>query len=113
LVIAQTERPGLGMSTRCTAEGCHPLYDLMMNHDEYRRRWNELVAEVAESDDRVRTFRMDPLLCTDPEPAEPRSPSSCDDLIDGALLRPDGSHPQFGEDVAGRVWEALIAAGSR
>jgi peptidoglycan/LPS O-acetylase OafA/YrhL len=115
LVIAQTERPGLGMSTRCTAEGCHPLYDLMMNHDEYRRRWNDLVARVAESDDRVRTFRLDPLLCADPEPPEPRSPSSCDDLVDGALLRPDGSHvePRFGQDVAGRVWEALIAAGSR
>ncbi|MBK7819549.1 MAG: acyltransferase [Tessaracoccus sp.] len=122
LVIAQTERPGLGMSTRCDKDSCHPLYDLMMNHDEYRRRWNDLVERLAEEDGRVRTFRMDPLLCADPEPAEPQSPSSCDDLVadagedtaEGVLLRPDGSHvdaDRFGEDVARRILREVLRVG--
>ena len=115
VVIAQAERPGIGLLAKCPVgdEECFPLDDYALNHDEYRRRWNAVIERIAADDPRVRTFRMDPLLCADPEPPEPRSPSSCDDLVDGAPLRPDGSHvdlERFAADVADRVWCEVIAA---
>ncbi|SHJ84834.1 Acyltransferase family protein [Tessaracoccus bendigoensis DSM 12906] len=116
LVIAQTERPGGGMLSRCTAEDCHPLYDLMINHDEHRRRWNDMVVDIAATDDRVRTFRMDPVVCNDAEPAEAVAPATCDDRQPGGrVLRPDGSHilvDPYGREVADEVLqEVLTAAG--
>lgn len=116
LVIAQTERPGNAMLKRCTVQNCHPLYDLMVNHDQYRRRWNQMVVDIAASDSRVKTFRMDPLLCNDEEPAAPTVPATCDDVQpDGEVLRPDGSHiavDPYGPKVAYAVLqEVLTTAG--
>lgn len=115
LVIAQTERPGGGMVTRCNEDDCHPLLDLMTNHDEYRRRWNQMVVDLAERDDRVRTFRMDPVLCKDEEPAEPTAPALCDDSRPGGgFLRPDGSHvlvDPYGKQTAEAVLQEVLRAG--
>lgn len=114
LVIAQTERPGTGMLSRCTEEDCHPLLDLMTHHDEYRRRWNQLVVDLAATDERVKTFRMDPVLCKDPEPEAPLPPALCDDSRpDGKLLRPDGSHilvDPFGYETAEAVLAEVLTA---
>lgn len=115
LVIAQTERPGEGMAlTRCNEHSCHPLYDLLLNHDEHRRHWNQIVADLAARDDRVKTFRMDPVLCNDPEPDQAVAPASCDDRqVDGQLLRPDGSHievDRFGYPAAEKVLEEVLTA---
>ncbi|MBB1514783.1 acyltransferase [Tessaracoccus sp. MC1679] len=113
LVIAQTERPGSGMLTRCTPQDCHPLLDLMTNHDEFRRRWNNMVVDLAATDQRVSTFRMDPILCKDPEPAAPTRPALCDDSREGGLLRPDGSHVQvdpYGQEAAAAVLQAMLTA---
>ncbi|MBB1483709.1 acyltransferase [Tessaracoccus sp. MC1865] len=116
LVIAQTERPGTGMLSRCTEDECHPLLDLMVNHDEYRRRWNDIVVDLAQRDDRVETFRMDPLLCKDPEPESADGPALCDDSRPGGqLLRPDGSHilvDPFGYETAEKVLENVLTAAS-
>lgn len=114
LVIAQTERPGEGMASRCSEDDCHPLLDLMTNHDQHRRRWNQMVVDLAASDDRVRTFRMDPLLCNDPEPTVATTPALCDDKqSDGGLLRPDGSHilvDPYGPETAEAVLAALVSS---
>ena len=114
LVIGQTERPGGALAARCTPEDCHPLYDLMLNHDEYRRRWNQLIVDLAASDDRVRTFRLDPLLCDDLEPTAAVAPATCDDKQpDGTVLRPDGSHiamDPYGPIVAEKVLQSVLTA---
>ncbi|AQP43980.1 acyltransferase family protein [Tessaracoccus flavus] len=114
LVIAQTERPGQGMLSRCTEDDCHPLLDLMTNHDEHRRRWNQLVVDLAQSDPRVATFRMDPLLCKDDEPSAVTAPALCDDSRPGGFLRPDGSHvlvDPYGKETAEAVLQELLRAG--
>lgn len=114
LVIAQTERPGTAMEARCTPEDCHPLYELMVNQDQYRRRWNQMVVDLATEDERVRTFRMDPLLCNDEEPATATSPATCDDRQPGGtVLRPDGSHvlvDPYGLPTAEKVLQAVLTA---
>ena len=100
--------------TRCNEHSCHPLYDLLLNHDEHRRHWNQIVADLAARDDRVKTFRMDPVLCNDPEPDQAVAPASCDDRQDdGQLLRPDGSHievDRFGYPAAEKVLEEVLTA---
>ena len=116
LVIAQTERPGMGMLTRCKPEDCHPLLDLMTHHDEYRRRWNQIIVDLAASDPRVRTFRMDPILCTDPEPAAatPGAAALCDDRGASGPVRYDGSHilmDPYGDDTAEEILQAALTAG--
>lgn len=118
LVIIQPERPGNGLLAKCPVgdDDCFPLDDYALNHDEYRRRWNELVARIASQDERVSTFRTDDIFCNDPEPAQAQSPSACDDRQpDGEPLRPDGIHvaiDPFGAEIAERIVdEALGAAG--
>lgn len=86
----------------------------MLNHDEYRRRWNQLIVDLAASDDRVRTFRLDPLLCDDLEPTAAVAPATCDDKQpDGTVLRPDGSHiamDPYGPIVAEKVLQSVLTA---
>lgn len=118
LVIIQPERPGVGLLSRCAAgrTDCFPLDDYALNHDDLRRRWNAMVVELAERDDRVATLRADAIFCNDPEPATAQAPAACDDRQpDGKLLRPDGIHVDvdtFGSQIAGRVLrEAMEVAG--
>lgn len=116
LVIGQTERPGIGMRTRCSEDDCHPLLKLMVEEDKYRRRWNQMVVDLSAEDPRVRTFRLDPLLCNDPEPAQVEAVTMCDDTQpDAGYLRPDGSHidvEAYGAQKAEEVLQAVLEAAS-
>ena len=116
LVIGRTERPGPGLFDKCApgATDCYPLDDVALNHDEYRRRWNDMVLELVATDPRVRSFDLDPLICNDEEPAEAVSPAACDDRQpDGGLLRPDGVHIRvdpYGRPTADRIIDAVLEA---
>lgn len=116
VVIAQAERPGIGLLAKCPVgdEECFPLDDYALNHDEYRRRWNAVIERIAADDPRVRTFRMDPLLCNSPEPVDPRRPAACDDhQSNGKLLREDGIHvtiDPFGRPTADAVLDEVLRA---
>ena len=116
LVIGRTERPGPGLFDKCApgATDCYPLDDVALNHDEYRRRWNDMVLELVATDPRVRSFDLDPLTCNDEEPAEAVSPAACDDRQpDGGLLRPDGVHIRvdpYGRPTADRIIDAVLEA---
>lgn len=119
LVIIQPERPGIGLLPQCPAghTDCFPLDDYALNHDDLRRRWNQMVVNLAERDDRVATFRADDLFCNDPEPATAQAPSACDDRQpDGKLLRPDGIHvaiDPFGRRIAEEVLARAHQAAGR
>ncbi|SHJ84854.1 Peptidoglycan/LPS O-acetylase OafA/YrhL, contains acyltransferase and SGNH-hydrolase domains [Tessaracoccus bendigoensis DSM 12906] len=114
LLIAQPERPGIGLLAKCPVgdRACFPLDDYALNRDEYRRRWNRIIERIAADDPRVRTFRMDPLLCNGPEPTEPRKPAACDDHQgNGRLLREDGIHvtlDPFGPPTAEAVVREVL-----
>ena len=116
VVIAQAERPGIGLLAKCPVgdEECFPLDDYALNHDEYRRRWNAVIERIAADDPRVRTLRMDPLLCNSPEPVDPRRPAACDDhQSNGKLLREDGIHvtiDPFGRPTADAVLDEVLRA---
>ena len=86
LVVVRTDRPGLGMYSRCTEEECHPFLRRLITRDDLRQRWNAELDRAAASDDRVRVITIDDAYCKDD--AVP-----CDDSLgDGSYARPDGSH---------------------
>lgn len=109
LVVVLTERPGIGTMTRSEAALSTNLIQLMINHDEYRQRFNEIVTRVASTRDDIRTVDGDALFC---EPGPGPGPGSlCDDTVDGHLLRPDGSHidnDRFGADVARDLLDRVV-----
>ncbi|NHB84059.1 hypothetical protein G7085_03745 [Tessaracoccus sp. HDW20] len=116
LVIGLTERPGSVLVDRCTPEHCYKIHAQMLDHDEYRRRRNEIVTRLAEQDDRVRTLDMDPLLCLDPEPTVPGRPAACNDVDVDGPYRWDGTHVDirvYGDRVAQRVLSGLLRAADR
>ncbi|MDO5626940.1 MAG: acyltransferase family protein [Mobilicoccus sp.] len=124
LVLVQTDRPGIGLHSRCTPERCHPFLDRLWHRDDLRVEWNAILAEVAEHDRRVETLTIDDVFCRD-------EATPCDDHLDSAsaassgpsglrtpatdaspgidyatLARPDGSH--FSDAAAPRVATSLL-----
>lgn len=136
LVVVQSERPGPGVQSRCTAQSCPPFLERLITGGDLRDAWNEYVRSRAAVDHRIRTITVEDLFChagptptaspspsgspseTAP-PAAPRLPAGwnvglCDDTVSpGRFARPDGSHfdnALVGEKVAAGVIERTIAA---
>jgi peptidoglycan/LPS O-acetylase OafA/YrhL len=86
VVIVKTDRPGQGITTRCTPAACPPVLRRLMDQDALRVTWNQILDQEAARDPRVRVIAIDDVYCKDA--AEP-----CNDkLPDGTFARPDGSH---------------------
>ena len=113
LVIVLTERPGIGLMTRPDDELASMLIKYTIEHDEYRQRFNQIVTEVAEQRDDIRTIDGDSLFCGDAPGVGPGP--LCDDTVNGNLMRPDGNHVDndlFGPQVANRLLDMTLAAAS-
>ncbi|GMA39407.1 hypothetical protein [Mobilicoccus caccae] len=128
----QTDRPGTGLSSRCTPDKCNPFLHRLWFEDQLRRDWNTLVAEVAGRDPRVRTIPIDDVFCRDdavpcddtlpmtggptamaaawtpatPAAAVPRTRSTIEGVDVTTLARPDGSH--FSPEAMPAVSAALL-----
>lgn len=101
VVFVSMDRPGTGLSTRCTDELCHPFLQRLVEQDELRTTWNAEVDALAAKDPRVRVVDIEDLYCRDD--AVP-----CDDTMpDGEPARPDGSH--FSERMMPLVADELLA----
>ena len=106
VVLVGTDRPGIGMSTRCTPEKCHPFLRRLVDRDDLRVAWNRILREEAALDPRAVYVEVDDVYCrNDKEPCDDRLP-------DGTLARPDGSHfSQAGADLlAGPFLDRVTAA---
>lgn len=104
LTVVLTERPGLGTLDRPESELKAPIIKYMINHDEYRQRFNEIVRAVSRDNDRVFVVDGDTMFCGS-EPTG-RSDSLCDDSVDGKFIRYDGSHidmEPFGDLISERL----------
>ncbi len=111
LVVILTERPGLGTLNRPENQLNSAIVQYMMNHDDYRQRFNSIIERVASENDKIFLINGDPLFCE----AGPtgRTDSLCDDSIDGNYIRYDGSHVNvdiFGELVSRRLLESVAEA---
>ncbi|MDO5535817.1 MAG: hypothetical protein Q4F65_14355, partial [Propionibacteriaceae bacterium] len=133
LVLVQTDRPGIGLTTRCTPEHCHEFLQRLWHRDDLRIRWNAILTEVAEADPRVETITIDDVYCRDEGvpcddhldtvslevSAAARGPATVNDTAGGpvsgttigpvdeeTLARPDGSH--FSDAAIPRVATSLL-----
>ncbi|MDY5589220.1 MAG: acyltransferase family protein [Arcanobacterium sp.] len=116
LVVVLTERPGQGMLTRDKATLNAPLIQNMIYHDEFRQRFNRIVADYAATHSSVRTISGDSLFC--PESALPAAgkesgTSLCNDAVPAkGYIRPDGSHVNndlFGTQVSNQLLNSIDA----
>ena len=110
LVIVLTERPGIGMLSRPSAEMSSMLVQYSIDHDEYRQRFNQIVREVAAQREYIRTIDGDSLFCGDAPSTGPGP--LCDDTVNGSLMRPDGNHVDndlFGPQVANQLLDKMRA----
>lgn len=123
VVVVQTDRPGIGLGTRCSPAKCHPFLQRLWHEDRLRREWNRIVTDVAAHDPRVRTMVIDDVYCRDADvPCDDRLPVSpgatrpavtdptprptVTTVRGEDLARPDGSH--FSADAAPVVAAALL-----
>ena len=87
IVFVATEPPGVAVNSRCTEEHCQRWVRFQLDHyEDITRVWNGILRDVAE--DRPEDVRF--VSVTDAVCAEDVAP--CDDRIDGAPARPDGTH---------------------
>ncbi len=107
LVFVATDRPGVGMSSRCTPQSCNPFLRRMVDEDHYRERWNEILRSAAAGNPRVRVVEIDDVYCHD-------GTTPCDDRDgSGVTVRSDGTHfsdPQMRVTVADAVIDRALAA---
>lgn len=107
LVFVATDRPGVGMSSRCTPQRCNPFQRRMVDEDHYRVRWNEILRSAAASNPQVRVVEIDDIYCHD-------GTTPCDDRDgSGVTVRSDGTHfsdPQMRVTVADAVIDRALAA---
>lgn len=107
LVFVATDRPGVGMSNRCTPQSCNPFLRRMVDEDHYRERWNEVLRSAAAGNPRVRVVEIDDAYCHD-------GTTPCDDRNgSGVTVRSDGTHfsdPQMRVTVADAVIDRALAA---
>lgn len=100
VVFVKTDRPGLGMRTRCTPASCAPSLRRLVYQDGLRVTWNKILDEEAARDPRLTVIAIEDVYCKDT--AEP-----CNDkLPDGTFARPDGSH--FSKAYMPVVAEVLV-----
>lgn len=110
VVLVKTERPGIGLQQRCTPDECPPFLKRMIEGDQYRVKFNEMIDQKARTDDRVRVIETDPLFCP-PGPSKGPGPL-CDDTVGGHLMRPDGAHldnDRFGTEVSNELLNRIEA----
>ncbi len=103
LIIVETDRVGLGVYSQCTPTSCHPFLERLIEHDEYRQRWNAMVQDYAAETVGVETIAVDDLYCNDD--AVP-----CNDETNGIPARSDGSHfsdPAVMSDIAEAVMDRI------
>lgn len=127
LVVVLTDRPGVGLASRCTPQKCHPFLHRLWYEDALRRRWNDLVTEVAARDTRIRVVTVDDVYCRDGavpcddrlpvvgtgvSPAVPETRPTLPHPDVTTLARPDGSHfsPEAAPAVASAVLDRALAA---
>lgn len=141
LVVVLTDRPGVGLASRCAPGACHPFLHRLWYEDELRRQWNDLVVQAAARDTRIHVVSADDLYCRDDAvPCDDRLPvvgaggaaaggpggSAATTSVPRTrtevpvpevttLARPDGSHfsPQAAPAVAGAVLDRTLAAARR
>ncbi len=100
VVFVKTDRPGLGMATRCTRAACPPTLKRLVYEDGLRVTWNKMLDQEAARDPRLSAIAIEDVYCKDA--AEP-----CNDRLgDGTFARPDGSH--FSQDYMPVVATALV-----
>ncbi|GAB47857.1 acyltransferase family protein [Mobilicoccus pelagius] len=130
LVVVLTDRPGVGLASRCTPGRCDPFLHRLWFEDDLRRRWNDLVTEVAARDARIRVVGIDDVYCRDaavpcddrlptgppvPAPETPQVHPTLPAPVTTLLARPDGSHfsPAAAPAVAGPLLDRAAAAARR
>lgn len=95
LVVVLTDRPGIGLASRCTPDRCDPFLHRLWYDDELRRTWNTLVTEVAADDPRIETIALDDVFCRDDAvPCDDRLP------LDASGLPRDHTPPGAGAAAA-------------
>ena len=100
LVLVRTDRPGIGMYSRCTDSDCHSFLRRLLDQDDLRVAWNDYLTAFAKRNPSAHVISIDDAFCHDD--AVP-----CDDsLADGTPARPDGSH--FSEEAMPEVAAALL-----
>lgn len=107
VVLVETDRPGIGMDSRCTPSKCHWFLRRLIDDDWIRVRWNRLEHQVASEVPGVAVIPIDDAYCHD-ESAEPVAATvPCDDrLPSGKPARPDGTH--FAPEAGPLVTKALL-----
>ncbi|WP_286958213.1 acyltransferase family protein [Arsenicicoccus sp. UBA7492] len=107
LVFVATDRPGVGISSRCTPQTCNPFLRRMVEEDHYRARWNGILRATAAASTRVRVVDIDDVYCRD-------DATPCDDRNGtGVTVRSDGTHfsdPQMRVKVADAVIDRALAS---
>ncbi len=106
LILVETDRIGRGVYSQCTPEDCHPFLNRLVEHDEYRQRWNAMLREYAATTEHVEVIAVDDLYCRDD--AVP-----CNDERGGVPARADGSHfsdPAVVSEIADGVMEKISNA---
>ena len=98
LVAVQIERPGLGISTRCSPSHCGRFLSRLVYDTAAQVIWNRFLASHTTGP--VRAISIQTLVCHD-------AASPCNDrLHNGALARPDGTH--YSSAAAPIVAKAVI-----
>lgn len=123
VVLVQTDRPGIGLASRCTDDKCHPFIRRLWHEDRLRATWNAILTETATRDPRVRTVAIDDAFCRDtaspcndalPLPGEGQAAAAAPTATPtkGRLARPDGSHfdPVVAPTVARVLLDRITAA---
>ena len=107
VVFVKTDRPGQGMTTRCTPASCPPTLRRLVSEDGLRVTWNKILDQEAARNPRLSVITIEDVYCKDA--AEP-----CNDRLgDGTFARPDGSHfskeymPVVATALAERIATAL------
>lgn len=105
-VLVLTDRPGVGMATRCTPASCHPFLRRLVDDDGLRVKWVDLERQSAR-EGLARTIAIDDVYCHD-------SKEPCDDRnASGVPVRADGSHfsdPAMRRTVADALLDRALAA---
>lgn len=84
VVLVETDRPGVGLDSRCTPRDCHPFLRRLRDDDALRVRWNQILRDQRSA--RVSTVPIDDVYCHDA-----RTPCDDRDAL-GVPVRADGSH---------------------
>jgi len=109
VVFIRTDRPGQGITARCSPSSCPPALSRLVYEDGLRVTWNKILDRQAAIDPRIRVITIEDVYCKDA--AEP-----CNDkLPDGTFARPDGSHfsPEFAPVVANVLAQRIASAVAR